>query len=459
MQKILIKGGYIVTMDRRGRILKEGSILVEGDKIVEVNDEEKLKNSKADIVIDAKHRAVLPGFVNTHTHLFQTLLRSLGDDMKLFDWWPKCVVPHAIHLKKEDCYCAALAGSLELIKSGVTCTIDNHYVFPRPKLADACLEAFKDIGIRGIEARGYMDTDVFNFLPDYPELIEGTEKPLKDVERMIKEWHGAEDRLYVWFGTSAPFLNSEEQLEKTYELAKKYGTGICIHLNESLDEVKGWKEKFGSTPIKYLSEKIKFFGPNVLAIHCVHVTDEEIEILARTDTKVSHNAISNMYLASGVAPVGKMLNAGITISLGVDGAASNNNQDMFELMKTTVLLHKVSSCDPLAITAEKVLEMATIDGAKAAGLEKEIGSIEAGKKADLILFDLNRPNMAPLNRILSQLVYCGKANNVSTVIINGEIVLENGKLKTMDESEIIDGVQKASDDLVSRAGTRSLRER
>ena len=459
---ILIKNGYVITVDPKRRMIKNGAIVIEGDKIVAVGKTDDIqKKYKAEEVIDAKNMAVLPGLINTHTHLFQVLLRSLGDDMKLFDWWPKMVGPASVHLKKEDVYWSALTGSLELLKSGCTTTMDNYYPHPVWGLADECLKAFIKIGIRGIEAVGGTDKSEPYFPP--PEvLVKNTDDIIREIVRLIKKWNGkANDRVHVWFGCGAPFANTDELVEKEHDNAEKYGVGMCDHLHETQDEVNQWKkENGGLTPIQYYYKKgIRFLGSNLVGIHCVWMDDEDLKIMAKTDTKVSHNPVSNMYLASGVCPVPKMLDMGITVSLGVDGPASNNDQDMFELMKSTALLQKVATCNPTAITAEKVLELATIDGARALRMEKEIGSIEPGKKADIILVDLKAANIAPVNRVASQLVYCAKSSNVHTVIVDGKVVIRKGSLRTMKEEEILKNVQETTDKLVERAGMTKLRER
>ncbi|MEM2991460.1 MAG: amidohydrolase [Halobacteria archaeon] len=439
------------------RVVKGGAIAIDGGKIIDIGATDKIaKKYSGNKTIDAKGFAILPGLINTHTHLHQTLLKSLGDDYTLLGWLSEMMFPLTKDLKPKEAYYAALVGCIELIRSGCTCTADNHQNW---KTHESCLEAMLDVGIRGIEARGHYVIDRWKALPR--ELIEDVEESIKRNEELIRKWHGeGNGRLRVWLGMQWPPACSDELFEKAYELSKKYSVGIMMHLHEVKEEVVRWKEETGYTPIQYYFHKgLRILNPNLLAVHCVWLDDEDIRILANRDVKVSHNALSNMYLASGIAPVPKLIKAGVTVSLGVDGAASNNNQDMFELMKTTALLHKVASCDPLAITAEKVLEMATINGAKALGLESEIGSIEVGKKADIILIDLKEANMAPLNRLVSQLVYCGKSYNVHTVIIDGKVVMENRKIKTVDEGEVIEKAQKVTDELVERSKRMDMRER
>ncbi len=415
MVDILIKNGVLLTMDDKKRTIQDGAVAVEENRIVGVGKTEDIAgNYKADHVIDAKNKAILPGLISTHTHLFQVLMRSLADDMALFDWWPNVVAPLSVHLKKDHCYYAALSGCLELIRSGCTCSMDDHYPLPVPGLPDECMKAFVDIGIRGIQALGTTDVEKPYFrMPK--ELLMDKDEAMEENVNLIKRWNGAaNNRIGVWFGTDSPFDCSDELLEKAHDLSKEYGVGVCCHLHECEDEIIEWKKETGLSPIQYYNKKIRFIDSNLLAIHCVWLDDEDIRILREKNVKISHNPMSNMYMGHGIAPIPKLIKSGLVVSLGVDGAASNNNQDMFEVLKTTALLHKAASHDPLAITAEKVLEMATVDGARSLSLEKEIGSIDIGKKADVILINLKEPNMIPLNNVTSQLVYCGRASNVDT---------------------------------------------
>jgi len=460
MADILIKNGFLITMDEKRRTIVNGGVVVENNKIIDVGDTARLtERYRAETVIDAKNKVILPGLVNTHTHLFQMLMKSLADDMTLFDWWPKVVAPLSIHLQKDHCYFAALSGCLELIRSGCTCTMDNHYPLPIPGLADECVKAFVDVGIRAIEALGTTDTEK-PYFPMPKELLMETDRAIKENVELIRRWNGAaDDTIHVWFGTDSPFDCTDELLEAAHDLSKTYGVGVCCHLHECEDEIVQWKKETGLTPIQYYHKRIRFIDSNLVALHCVKLDNEDMRILAEKDVKVSHNPLSNMYMAHGIAPIPKLLKLGLTVGLGVDGPASNNNQDMFELMKTTALLHKAALGDPLAITAEKVLEMATIDGAKTLGLEGEIGSIKSGKKADIILVNLAETNMIPLNNIVSQLVYCGKASNVDSVIIDGRIVMKNKVVQTVQEGEVTRKTQEMADDLIRRGNMNELRTR
>jgi 5-methylthioadenosine/S-adenosylhomocysteine deaminase len=445
----LIKNGTVLTMDMNDRLIMDGAVAVGEGKILAVGKTEELsKVYTAEKILEAKGKLIMPGLINTHTHLFQVLMRSLGDDMSLFDWWSKIVAPLSCRLREEHCYYAALVGSLELLKGGCTCSVDNHYAFPVPSLADDCIKALVDVGIRGIEAMGTMDSEKeYEQVP--PELKMDTDHAIEENVRLIRDWNNkANGRIQVWFGTDAPPTCSDELLQRAHDLSKQYNVGMCCHVQESQGDVINWKKETGLTPIQYYDKKIDFLDSNLLAVHCVWLDAEDIRILARKHVKVSHNPVSNMYLANGIAPIPALLQSGVTVGLGVDGAASNNNQDMFEVIKTTALVHKAVSHDPTAITAEKVLKMATIDGAKALGLEKEIGSLEPQKKADIILINLKEVNMVPLNNLVSQLVYCGKSHNVQTVMVDGEVIMEDRTVKTIDETPTVEKTQELASGLV-----------
>ncbi|MHA2315251.1 MAG: amidohydrolase family protein [Candidatus Hermodarchaeia archaeon] len=459
MGTLLVKNGLIITMDSERRIIEKGAVVIENDRIISVGKtKDVLKEYKPEFVIDAHNKVVIPGFVDTHSHLYQTLLKGLGDDLELIDWLQAIIFSTAGHFTQESYYYGTLLGCIELMKSGCTCVVDNAPLLIDEQLRDGLMSAFRDSGIRLIEAGMARDANIFGIIPE--ELIQDTKDATKSTVETIKKWHGKDNgRINVWFGVGTVFTTSEEFMANASNLAEKYGVGICIHLHESKHEVEEWKKRFGTTPIKYLHKKTNFLNSNVLAAHCVWVDDEDIQILRKTDTKVSHNPISNMFLASGIAPIPKLLRAGITVGLGDDGACVSGTSDMFEQMKTTVLLHKVAESDPTAITAETALEMATIKGARAIGLEKEIGSIEPGKRADLTIIDAKKSNFYPLNRVHSQLVYCGKAENVETVIVNGKIVMENRIVKTIDEQDVLENAQKAADELIDASNLDQLKKR
>jgi len=445
----LITDALIITMDKSNRIFKDGTIAIKNGKIVDVGKSHKIKEKyRAEDIINGAHKLVLPGFINTHTHLFQVLLKGLGDDRSILDWLPVAVLPYAQNLDYDMIYYAALAGSIELIKSGVTTILDFQYANPFSNASNAVLDAWSKLGVRGILARGIMDADIFNV--KYDKLLEPLNQIFSSIDILLKRYHNKNNgMLRIALAPNAPFSTSIEGLLKTREFANKFSLLITTHLHESKQEVNQWTKLFGKTPLQYFNEKApEFLGSDVLGVHCVWMNDKDISIMKEKDIKVSHNTVSNMYLASGVAPIPKFLKNGITVSLGVDGAASNNNQDFLELIKMTALLHKVSSLNPQEITAIQVLKMATIDGARAVMLEKEVGSIEIGKKADLVIFDIDNVQMSPLHNPLSQVVYCSKSQNIDTVIVNGEVIMKNRKILNVDEKFVVQKVQELAKKLV-----------
>ncbi len=456
---LLIIGGTVVTVDRERRILDPGAIAIDGGRIVAVGSVERLTTAYAPRrQLDATGKAIFPGLVNTHTHLFQTFLKGLGDDRRLVDWFCQMTGPSATALTEEDCYLAALMGCLEAIRSGTTCIKDFMYVHPRPGLSDAVIRAMEEIGIRGVFARGYCDTGAEDGVPAL--LIQDLDTILADCERVAKLYHGAANgRISVRFAPCMIWTVTLESLQAIRELATTLGVGLTMHVSETPFELENSRRRFGRKDLELLATE-GFLGPDVLAVHCVHLDERDIRILKAHDVRVSHNPTSNMYLASGVAPIPAMLMAGITVGLASDGPASNNTHNMIQTLKFAALLHKVVTRDPTVITAERVLEMATIDGARALGMEQDIGSLEPGKRADVIIMDLARsPYAAPVHHPVSALVYSAIGNEVETVIIDGRIIMEKGQLTTVDEERVLYEAQVAASNLVERAGTARLRHR
>ncbi len=428
---ILIKGGHIITMDSQRHVLDRGSVVIDGGRIVSVGKEVKVR---ADTVIDARGKAVLPGLINAHTHLSMTLLRGVADDMELDSWLKTKIWPIEKHLRAEDCYVGALLGCLEMIKSGTTCFADQYL-----HMEDVA-RAVEKSGIRGVLSYGIIE--------------QGDPKKRKSEiqagEKLVKNYHGkANGRILTMFGPHASYTCSPECLVQVKELAKKYKVGVHIHIAESKWEVGEIIKKYGKRPVEHL-DAIGFLGPEVLAAHCVQLTGQEIRILHDRGVKPVHNPVSNMKIACGVSPVPEMLAAGIPVALGTDGAASNNALDMFSEMKFAALLNKVDKFNPTIMPAQSVLEMATINGARALGLDGSLGSIEVGKKADLILVDLRKPHLTPINNVISHLVYSATGSDVDTVIVDGKVIMQGRRVLKFEEDKVLKEAQKAADDLLAR---------
>jgi len=457
---ILIKNGTVVTVDKERRIIEQGAVAIREDRIVDIGPAKDLikKYQDAKKVIDATGKAVFPGLINTHNHLFQSLLKGLGDDRVLADWLVQVMFPSAAHLTVEEAYYGALLGCMDGIHSGTTTVMDYMHAHPGQGLADGVIKAFNELGVRGVLGRGYMDNGA-EF--GTPQAIMQDQKTIEDdCVRLLDTYHNSNNgRIKIWIAPAAVWLSTKKALLMSKRLADAYQTGIAVHISETPFDREASKKLHGNWDIDILDE-LGIMGPNVLMVHCVHLTPRDIRMTKHYDAKVSHNPVSNMYLSSGVAPVPRMLEAGITVGIATDGAASNNSNDMLEVLKYTALMHKVHHLDPTIITAEKVLEMATIDGAKALGMEDEIGSLEVGKKADLFIFNPALSAKAvPIHNPVSTLVYSSSPANVETVIVDGNIIMENKELKTVEEGKLLAKIQKVAEDLSVKAGTCRYKNR
>ena len=426
-QSILIENTTII-----GKDIKKGSVLVEDDKIASIN--ENLNKKDADAVINGEGKVLIPGLVNTHTHLPMTLMRGLADDLLLDNWLNDHIWPTEANLDGDICYAGALLACVEMIKSGTT-TLNDMYFY-----MDQVAQAMDESGIRGIISHGMLDMgDEEKRKAEYKETL-----------RIIDKCHDTADgRIKVSLGPHAPYTCSTELLNWVRKKADQLDLRIHIHVSETEFEVKTIVENYEARPFEYL-DRIGFLKDDVVAAHAVWLSNSEMEIIKRKGVKLSHNPTSNMKLASGISPVAKMQDKGIDISLGTDGAASNNNLDMLEEMKIAALQQKVNTLDPTVLKAEEVFNMATIGGATALGMEDEIGSIEVGKKADMALVNMKAPHLTPFRHPYSHLVYSANGGDVDTVICNGQILMQERELLILDEEEVLQQAEEATGDLLSR---------
>jgi 5-methylthioadenosine/S-adenosylhomocysteine deaminase len=429
---ILIKNAdWIITQNPKREVLKKSSIYIEGNRIVEIGK----PRVEADFIIDGRNKVILPGLINTHTHLGMTVLRGCLDDMELHEWLKKCWTLESKFTKK-DVYYSSLLGCSEMIKNGITCFHDMYY------FGDEVLKAADESGMRGIFSQTIVDSS-------YIQEFKTPDQALKIATRLKRKWKGNE-RTMVNLGPHAIYTCSKETLIKTKQFAEENDFSIHVHLSETKKEVEDCLHKNGMRPVEYL-KSIDFLSSNVLAVHCCWLNEKEIEILKENRVKVSHNPVSNMKTIAGIAPIPKMIDHGVCIGLGTDSAVSNNCLDLFQEMKVSTLIHKVNEYNPVVVPARKALEFATIEGAKALGLEKRIGSIEVGKKADIISIDLRRSNLQPVSgeeTVISNLVYSAKGNDVCDVICDGKILVKDGELLTINEEKVYDEVNKTISNLL-----------
>jgi 5-methylthioadenosine/S-adenosylhomocysteine deaminase len=421
---LLVTGGTVVTMDGARAIYDDGAVAVKGDTIVAVGPRTEVEDKyQAPQAIDARGTLVLPGFINGHTHVPMTLFRGLRDDVTLDEWLHKYIFPaEAKNVNQEFVRWGTRLAAAEQIRAGVTTFADMYY------FEDAIAEETKAAGMRGVLGETFID---------FPAPDNRTEaETLAYTEKFMRRWQG--DALI--HAASAPhsiYTCSRKTLQDASALARKYHAPILIHVAEMKKEWEDSEKQNGMSPVQYLNT-IGLLGPDVVAAHCIYVDTSDFQILLEKHVGCVHNPSSNMMLASGVAPVPEMRAAGVALGLGTDGpAGSNNDLDLMEEMDLAAKLAKITKMDPRALNAKAVVEMATIDGARALHMENEIGSLEKGKKADLILIGLDEPNAVPMYDIYAQLAYALKASDVETVVIGGRLVMRKRKILTVNEEQAI----------------------
>lgn len=467
---LLITNGWVVTVDAERRQFRPGFVAVTDDRISAVGHMTDCPE-RAGETIDVSGRAILPGLVNAHTHAVYNLLRGgLSDDRGLYDWLLNVVHPGLGAIRPDDAHTAASLFAVEALRSGITMFVDNADSGRFPDVADATVAAYKRFGVRVAYARMFNDL-VPAEVQAYSDAVvakepgvrhfdttEETKAALASIELLMRRHHGAaEGRIAVWPAPGVAGFTTREGLLGAKELARKWKTMLTVHVAESMFD----RTQAGVSSVEYLAT-IGFLGPDVLAAHCVQVDTNDIRTLSAHDVKVAYNPVSNMFLASGIAPAAEMQLANITVGLGTDDPNCNSSVNMVSDLKFAVLAQKGRYQHPAAMTAEKALEMATIDGARAVGKQDEIGSLELGKKADMIILDLTRPHMVPAYSVPSVLVYQASGNEIDTVIVDGRVLLRDGTLTMLEPGEELDlaqHAQAASEGVVERAGLTAMRDR
>ncbi|HBV98419.1 MAG: N-ethylammeline chlorohydrolase [Peptococcaceae bacterium BICA1-7] len=419
MEKVLIKNGLVLSMASCSPDILKKDVLVEGDRISKIG--QNLPPEGVEKVIDAGGRVVMPGLINCHSHAAMALFRGYSDDLRLMDWLSKKIWPAEARIRGEEIYWGTMLASAEMIRSGTT-TFADMYAFMEDVAA-----AVQCSGMRASLCQGLAFRDE-----------RGWSKRIKYTYRLFQNWHGqADGRITAMVGPHAPYTVPPDKMRLVIDLAAELKAAVHIHLAETSEEVDQIGEMYGKSPTGYLAGLGLFDSCPVLLAHGVHLTVEDISILRGIKGGISHNPVSNMKLGCGVAPVVDLRRAGIAVGLGTDGAGSASTLDMFQQIKTAAWLQKNHLGDPAAITAYEVLRMATVEGSRALGLEGETGALEEGKKADIIIIDIEKPHLYPHNDISSLLAYSATGADVETTIIDGRIVMENRVLLTMDEKEVM----------------------
>lgn len=427
---VLIKNGTILTMDAQNSVIQQGVLGIKGDTISTIGTGNR-KKFQAKRIIDAKGGLILPGLINGHTHAAMTLFRGLADDLPLMEWLNNYIFPAESRMDADFVYSGTLLACAEMIMSGTT-TFCDMYLFE-----DEVARAAKEAGMRSLVGEVLYDFDS----PNYGPIDNG----LKYTEDLINKWQD-DPLVSIAVEPHSLFTCSPELLSRSNELALKYNVPLIIHVAETRSEVDEVRKRYGKGPVAHL-KSLGLLGPQLIADHCVHLGEEDIRMFSENDVKAIHNPESNMKLASGIAPVPDMLKSNVTVGLGTDGCASNNNLDLFTEMDMAAKLHKINTMDTTVMDAVTVMRMATIEGAKALGMGEITGSLEKGKKADVIVLDTKKPHLTPMYNPFSHLVYSARGNDVTHCIINGQLLMDDRKLLGIDLYEIMEKARQKSEDV------------
>jgi 5-methylthioadenosine/S-adenosylhomocysteine deaminase len=432
----IIHADYVLPMNESLPVIRDGAVAVQGSRIVKVGSSQEISKQYAPKVrINGKYKVVFPGLINTHTHAGMVFFRGIADDLPLKEWLENHIWPLENEWLSPDFISDAVRlACLEMLKGGVT-TYNDMYFYE-----DAAGEAAKKIGMRAVLGAGILD---------FPTKSARTgQEYLANAESFIRGWRG-DNLITPCIAPHALYTCATETLKKARQIADKYDILIHIHLSETKREVEEIRKRHGMRPVEYL-DSLGFLDERVLAVHCVWLAGHEIDIFAKRRVGVSHCIESNLKLSAGIAPVISMLKAGVKVTFGTDGAASNNDLNVLSEMSTAAKIHKVMSKDPTALDARTALLMATRWGAEVLGLGNITGSIEEGKAADLVMADLNKPHLMPLYNIYSHIVYSMRPSDVEMVMVDGKVVVNNGKLTTADESEILQKTRHWSEKISSQ---------
>jgi 5-methylthioadenosine/S-adenosylhomocysteine deaminase len=441
--KIRIEQGWIVTMDSEHGVYTNGTVIIDGDRIAYVGPTANAPDIVAERVINAEGKMVLPGLINTHVHLSQQLGRGLGDDVSLLTWLHDRIWPYESAMTYEDSYISTLLCGIELIRTGVTC-----FAEAGGQHVDAMAAAIEELGLRGILCCSIMDEG------DGPtSMIKPTDQCIEHQQNLIDRFHkGVNGRLRVWTSCRTIFNCSDALYLQSKELAERTGVGINAHIAEIPEEIEFARQTRGNTTIAHL-DSLGVLGPNFLSVHSVWLTDKELDILAKRDVPVSHNPAAAMRVL-GFADIPGMLSRGVLVGLGTDGAPSNNRMNIISEMYLAGLIHKGRTLNPQVVPAETVLGMVTNRAAKALLWDDEIGSLSKGKRADITIINPRSAGMLPLHDPVANLVYAMDTTNVSTVIVDGRILLEDNVIQTTDEQAVLAEAEVRAKELIERAGIR-----
>ena len=435
---LLVEGATILSMDAEGTVVNDGVIGIRDGAIELLEARRPDVNYQANEVVDARGMVALPGFINTHVHCFQSLLKGLGADLPLIQWLNSSVQPFGVRVTHRQQELATLVACLEALKCGCTSLCEFFYTSQDPELADVCIQTMRRTGIRSVFMRTFQDLGQEYNTPGC--FIEPVERAITEVERLRKSYDDG-DMLSVWTGPDVTWATSKHGYEAILEYCKDADVRYTMHLKETAEDEDMCRRHYGVGVVELLDE-IGFLTDRFLAVHCVNLTEREISLLAEHGVSISHNPAANLYLGSGIAPIPACVHAGVNVCLGTDGAASNNATDMLDAMRLAAMVQKGLLRDATAMSARQVVRMATVGGARALGREDALGTLELGKRADVILFDPNKLKSMPMHDPLATVVYSSSPENIDTTIVNGRIVYQRGRFACgVEEAELAEWVR------------------
>ncbi len=452
---LIVRHALIITQDDRRSVIEDGALAVDAGMIVALGETAAIEQAYiADKRIDARGRALFPGLLNIHTHLFQSAVKGLGEDMAVEQWVKSVTFPTAATMSAEEVYLLSLVSCLENLRSGATTVMDFMYGMRDPALHDAVIRAMVDSGLRGRYTRTIVDRGVEMGIP--PAMLQPAEESLAHAQELQAAFDGAGDgRLDIGLAIGVIWGMTEEGLRATRRVADETGMMITMHVNETPYDNVFAQEQWGLNTIPMLA-RTGVLGPDFNAVHCVYMTDEDVALFVARDVSIAYCAVSNMYLGSGIPPITRLAGAGLRIGIAADGSGSNNCQDMLETLKFSALLQKVGQLNAGSVLAQRALDWATRDGARALGMADKVGTLAPGMKADFFLLNPFTPKAIPVHDPVATLVYSAGQANVDTVVVDGRVLMEEGVFTQLDEPALLRATQHAAQQLARRAGTEHL---
>lgn len=434
---LIVRGAEIHTMDDDGTVVRGGSVAVSGDTIAAVSEDDLSRTCGAARVIDGQGMVLFPGFVNTHIHFFQSFLKGLGADHRLIEWLNLSALPYGTRMSARQHELAARLACMEALKSGCTAICEFFYTDQDAELAHACIEGMRSTGIRSVFCRTFQDTGEDYGMPR--AFIESADKAMGEVAALRRRYD-EDDMFRIWCGPDVTWSTTREGYRTMLEYCEAEGMRYSMHLKETEVDDEMCRRLYG-TPVVEMLEELGFLSDRLLAVHCVNLTEGDIRLFAEHGVSVSHNPAANLYLGSGIPPIPECLAAGVNVALGTDGAASNNSTDMLETMKLAALIQKGAHRDASVITAGQVMGMATRGGARALGMQDRLGTLEVGRKADMVLFDPRHLKSWPSHDAMATVVYASSEENIDTTIVDGKVCYHKGTFASgVSEAEIVEEV-------------------